>query len=129
MSLFDDSVPYTYDPYTYPDNVFGANLAFNTYGRYGGNAVTVTLDEPGDLRLGFRKSVAKANDWTCFDNFKLMYAREANGISDVPEDSSELVDVCTLTGVKLRSNVRRAEAAASLPAGIYLIGNRKVIVR
>lgn len=129
MSLFDDSVPYTYDPYTYPDNVSGANLAFNTYGRYGGNAVTVTLDEPGDLRLGFRKSVAKANDWTCFDNFKLMYARETNGISDVPEDSSELVDVCTLTGVKLRSNVHRAEAAASLPAGIYLIGNRKVIVR
>ena len=73
MSLFDESAPYTYTPYTYPDNVWTADAAFNRDGAYAANAVEFILEEPGDLKLGVAKSAYKTHDWTCFDNFRLYY--------------------------------------------------------
>lgn len=40
---------------------------------------------------------------------------------------NEIVDVYSLTGVKLRSNVKRIEATQGLPAGMYVVGQQKVI--
>ena len=39
------------------------------------------------------------------------------------------VNVYTLAGQLLQKNVSRSEAVKSLPAGIYVIGNKKVIIR
>ena len=42
---------------------------------------------------------------------------------------ASVVNVYTLSGVKVRANVKAAEAAKGLPAGLYIVGNKKVIVK
>lgn len=44
-------------------------------------------------------------------------------------DSNATVDVYTVAGVRVRSNVKAAGAAGNLPAGLYIIGGQKVIVK
>ncbi|MDE5942105.1 MAG: carbohydrate-binding protein, partial [Muribaculaceae bacterium] len=132
MSLYDDSVSYTASPYTYPDNVTQANKAFNTDNFYGGNTVSTILHETGDIRLGIRKTVGKANDWNCFDNFRLLYNPDTSGSVEQTAVSAPLpekVDVYTATGILLRRAVPLSTATAGLPAGIYIAGNRKVAIR
>ena len=51
------------------------------------------------------------------------------GIDDVTVDGNEIVDVYSITGVKVRSNVARAAAADGLAPGIYIVGNKKLLVR
>jgi hypothetical protein len=75
MCIYDESDWFTYEDgyYTFPDNVTQANEAFNYDGLYDGNSVEFILEEPGDLVLGMRKTEAFGDDWTIFDNFRLMY--------------------------------------------------------
>ena len=44
------------------------------------------------------------------------------------EDESPFVDVYNLQGVKVKSQAPRAEATDNLPAGLYIIGHKKVLV-
>lgn len=133
MSLFDDAATakagYKYSPYSYPDNVSTANDAFNNKKVYGGNTVVYTLSAPGDLRLGVRKTVACGSDWNCFDNFKLLYNSSTQLDATIVDSPDTTVNVYSSTGILLRSNVRNAVALKDMPAGIYIVGNRKVIVK
>jgi hypothetical protein len=38
-----------------------------------------------------------------------------------------MVNVYSLTGILLRSNVARADALKDLPKGIYIVGGKKVV--
>ena len=38
-------------------------------------------------------------------------------------------DVYTISGVKIRSNVKASQAVKGLPKGIYVVGGKKVIVK
>lgn len=49
-------------------------------------------------------------------------------ITDINIDSDSLIDVYTIQGVKVRSNVKAAEALKDLPRGIYIAGGRKVMI-
>ncbi|MDD4823417.1 MAG: family 43 glycosylhydrolase [Bacteroidales bacterium] len=54
-----------------------------------------------------------------------------NGIEDVQDnllDENEPVDVYSVMGVKIRSNVLRKDATLNLPEGMYIVGNQKVMV-
>ena len=42
---------------------------------------------------------------------------------------AEVVNVYTLTGVQVRANVKAENAAKNLPAGLYIIGSKKVLVK
>lgn len=42
-------------------------------------------------------------------------------------DETELVDVYSVMGVKLRSDVMRKNATKGLPAGVYIVGKQKVV--
>ncbi len=44
-------------------------------------------------------------------------------------DANETVDVYTLTGIRIRQNVKAGKAAEGLPAGIYVVGGKKMIVK
>ncbi len=44
-------------------------------------------------------------------------------------DASGLVDVCTLSGQLVRRQVTRSQALHGLPAGLYIVGGRKVVVK
>ncbi len=45
------------------------------------------------------------------------------------DSANAYVDVYNLLGVKIRSNVLRESATDNLPKGVYLVGNKKVLVR
>lgn len=129
MSLYDSSTSYTASPYTYPDNVSQANKAFNSDKYYDRNWVSVKLEKTGTLRLGMRKSVLKTNDWTCFDNFHLYYSTEPLAVTEIEaEDMNAPVDVYGIDGILLRHDIERGQALRELPAGIYIIDGRKVVV-
>ena len=51
------------------------------------------------------------------------------GIEAIGIDGNETVNVYTLQGIVLKQNVKGSEALNGLPRGIYIVGNRKVIVR
>ncbi len=58
---------------------------------------------------------------------------EGDGGSGIPglgaEEAQSPVNVCTLSGEVLRTGVNPADALTGLPAGIYLVGDRKVLVK
>ena len=51
------------------------------------------------------------------------------GIADAVTATSQKVSVYTLAGQLLRSGVDRSRATLGLPAGIYVVGGKKVLVR
>lgn len=53
---------------------------------------------------------------------------DPNSIDSVTSDSDPLVDVYTITGIKLRSQVVRSEAIEGLAPGIYIVGKEKIAI-
>ena len=61
-----------------------------------------TIVENGTLRVGIRKTTTITNDWTLFDNFRLMYLGTGCGNGDVNRDDSvDMADVVALVGIVL----------------------------
>lgn len=52
-----------------------------------------------------------------------------SGIEEAESEDAAPVDVCNLQGIVLRRGVQASEALKDLPAGTYIVGNRKVQVR
>ncbi len=53
---------------------------------------------------------------------------DAIGNAAVSADAA-FVNVYTLTGVKVRSAVKAGNATNGLPAGLYIVGSKKVLVK
>jgi len=55
---------------------------------------------------------------------------DATGINDLPVINSgpEIVDVYSITGARIRSQVNREQATNGLPNGVYIVGRKKVLV-
>ena len=51
-----------------------------------------------------------------------------NGVDEILNSLPEIVNVCNLNGMILKRNVKSSEALTGLPKGVYIIGNRKVIL-
>ena len=51
------------------------------------------------------------------------------GIAESTADDGAKVDVYTVTGMKVRSQVTRADALDGLEKGVYIIGNKKYLVK
>jgi hypothetical protein len=51
------------------------------------------------------------------------------GVESLTDDDSEMVDVYNFSGVMIRKGVSRTEAVRNLPAGLYIIGGKKVILK
>ncbi len=54
------------------------------------------------------------------------------GVTEIQSDENGYngpVDVYNLQGIRLRSNVLPSEATDNLPKGIYIVGNKKVVVK
>ncbi|MDO4319129.1 MAG: glycosyl hydrolase [Bacteroidales bacterium] len=53
-----------------------------------------------------------------------------SGVDDIAVDGDNItVNVYTLQGIMVRENVPASEATAGLPAGIYVAGGRKIVVK
>lgn len=53
----------------------------------------------------------------------------STGIGEALVDADAPVDVYTLSGVLVRKNVNAAKATQGLPAGLYVVGGQKVLVK
>lgn len=56
-------------------------------------------------------------------------AELSTGIAETVVDANSKVDVYTISGVKVRQSVKAASATNGLPAGIYIVGGKKVLVK
>lgn len=56
-------------------------------------------------------------------------ATEPVGINGVEGELSEMEDVYTMQGIRIVTGISRCEALRTLPAGIYLFGNKKLVVK
>lgn len=65
----------------------------------------------------------KTNEAFSYDNYS------ASAIIEVSVNEISETDVYTITGVKVRSKVDKKHAAEGLEEGIYIIGNKKVVVK
>lgn len=65
--------------------------------------------------------------------WKLDVKAASSGIDDIwlDKDSNEdrLVDVYNLQGVKIRSKLPKESATENLPSGLYIVGDKKILVR
>jgi alpha-L-arabinofuranosidase len=122
MSIFDSTAPFTYSPYTYPDNVAQANVALNIKGAYQANSVEIKLStDGGELRVGMQKTLATTYDWTCFDNARLYYRKvvDTDGISgNVQCSMSDNQSAFDLSGRKVNSQSKK---------GIFVVNRKKVM--
>lgn len=51
-----------------------------------------------------------------------------NELSDKGNSDDEIVNVYTIMGVKIRSQIKRNEATLGLPNGLYIVGKTKVLI-
>lgn len=104
--------------------------------------VTILFDTAGTRDLATKPFVIGNDNTALFKsgdpNYDLKVAEgnimlEKNELSSVVEgisnDEAQIVDVYSIQGVRLKSGVAAAEATEGLPAGLYIVGGKKVIVR
>jgi len=128
MSLYDQD-GYTGNPYNFPNDMTSFSKAVKEKGHFYNEGVKIRLDKAADLRLGLRKTKAKSEDWTIADNFKLLYNPDPESVEGIEAlDPSAPVDVYTTDGVQVRKGVAASEALTGLPAGLYIVGDRKIII-
>ena len=117
LSLYDESVTvYTATPYTYPNNVAEADVAFNTYKLYT-NKLRLTLPETGSITLGIKKMESLVSDWCIFDNFTLKYLGKSTGISNLHIEDRNTQGLYNLKGQRMGSG--------QLPHGVYIVDPQK----
>lgn len=107
-NLFSETEAFTYDPYTYPDNITAAGNAFNKSALYANNNVTTVLSEGQILKCGIRKLTTIANDWAAYDNLQLFYLGQADDIQQVvdhgePSAQVRRIEYYSPGGIRLRA--------------------------
>ena len=77
----------TYEYYI-PDNMEAAYYWFGA--GYYNNSVDCEVGDDGKLKIGIRKTVAVADDWTCIDDWRLEYWGEVNKVTDITLGEAEV---------------------------------------
>lgn len=114
-----------------PNTLLSANRYFNK-NLYDNEVVTQLENDDSNLRVGLKCTTAYTSYWTVFDNFRLYYygnLSKDDVISDIQdalwetEHFNKTNDVYNLQGVKMGTSLD------GLPAGVYIINNKKVFVK
>jgi len=134
LSIYDESVPYTYEPYNYPDNVSTANQAFQA--GYYQQQMEFILEDTSDLRIGLRNFSPTVLDWACVDNFSLIYIEDnETGINAVSNRQLTIDNgAYDLSGRKINSQFSTPNSQFSilnsqLKKGIYIVNGKKVVIK
>ena len=112
-------------------NGFPNNLMHDTEHNYYHNLLPFTLEEVGDIVLGFHVQVASKNGSMPFlDSFRLYYY----GNQEVPAAgiaATKTVTPAADAGIFNLSGqlIRRSADTRQLPKGLYIIGGQKVVVK
>lgn len=124
-NLFSSSA-YTYNPYTYPDNLKQASSALNDASAYAPVSVSIDLNEEKTIRLGLRKQAIVSSDWVAYDHFQLRYEGGTTDVEDISSDPSGSDRVYDLQGRFVRKSPENLE---DMPKGVYIIKGEKVLVK
>lgn len=139
----------TVGAYTLYDGVDKVYLALNKANKQiDGNATAITNKEKWTITIDNGTCEIANNEYdgwsiqynkqsprfTCYSSKQeavtLYKSTTTTGITDViVADGNEKVDVYTITGMKVRSQVTRDDALDGLEKGVYIIGNKKYLVR
>ena len=139
----------TVSAYTLYDGVDKVYLALNKANKQiDGNATATTNKEKWTITIDNGTCEIANNEYdgwsiqynkqsprfTCYSSKQeavtLYKSTTTTGITDViVADGNEKVDVYTITGMKVRSQVTRDDALDGLEKGVYIIGNKKYLVR
>lgn len=97
--------------------------------------ITLTVIEKPEETIQVERSAGMGYTTTSVD-IDFTAAKEYLGVSTLSTDIegmevvlNDRVDVYTVAGTKVKSHVQRLNATEGLPAGIYLVGGKKVIVK
>lgn len=63
------------------------------------------------------------------ENGSITFTDTPTGIDDIMAGENQLVNVYNLRGILIRANVAAGEATVDLPAGLYIVGGKKVYVK
>lgn len=85
----------------------------------------------GSLRIGVKKTAEKANDFAALADFRLYRLDNTSGVNPAfsSEASAKRANVYNLNGQQLRHNAEISNLSDELPPDIYLVGNKKQIIR
>ncbi|HEY4788263.1 MAG TPA: family 43 glycosylhydrolase [Bacteroidales bacterium] len=114
------------------ENDFGGNrqVVVNLSNMYK-KGTTIKMDPSHIYIVGFW---SLGNSPTVIDSVFLSNSDEYNTSTAIPEildknsDDNDLVDVYTILGIKMRSQIKIREATKGLPNGLYIVGKKKVLV-
>jgi|GEM_PF-1716393 len=110
----------------YINSMYAASLCFadNQYL----NTIETNVTN-GRLRIGLKNNGYKGDCWCCFDNFRLLYHGDyVTSINDLILPENGLVDVYSINGMLMFKGYD-SKNIQSLPKGLYVIGNSKILVR
>lgn len=122
-NLYSSSA-YTYNSYTFPDNLKQASAALNDARAYAPVSVSIDISEGETLRLGIRKQAIVPADWAAYDHFQLFYVRNTTGVEDINSDPSNEF-IYDIQG----RPVRKCSDSTTMPTGLYIINGNKVMVK
>lgn len=110
----------------YINSMYAASVCFAN-GQYLNTIETDVTN--GRLKIGLTNSGYKGDCWCCFDNFRLLYHGDyVTSINDLILPENGLVDVYSINGMLIFRGYDSKDIQ-SLPKGLYVIGNRKILVR
>ncbi len=114
---------------TYVPNTMASARAHFDAGYYD-NEVTSYVSSAGDLRVYLRGSNSTSSSWTIFDNFRLYYygpltMDEITAVENVQEQGPVTANgrIYNVNGQCVGTSLQQ------LPAGIYIVDGKKVVVR
>ena len=99
-----------------------------------GNDALAIITAQGDKTRNILQYNTSSPRFSCYKGTQKsvnIYAKSpvATGIEEIVTENCTSVDIYTLTGVCIRHKANAANALEGLAKGIYIIGNRKVVVK
>lgn len=112
-------------------DLWGANVDFNGEMLY--QIVTPEYHHPGGtLRIGIKSTTPTNGDKTFIGPFRLFQNTVPTGVEIINAESSAIsgkVQVYNIQGQLLRADTDAARATDGLPAGLYIVGGTKILVK
>lgn len=123
-------------PAQYVPNTMASVAAYFKKNLYDNEVWVSTTRKNASLKIGLRGTISKTEYWSIFDNFRLYYYGSLTQDTVTPVEEIEVetpvttlstpVGVYNLKGILVR---RGTNDTTGLPAGIYIAGGRKVVVK
>ncbi len=123
VTVTEENGTYTYSGYEADMQLLDGEIVADV-------TLTGTITSDGTVNMVI-SVVWKVDDSTTLPVEVTFTTNQQGGISNilVSPDEGGLVDVYTISGVKVLSGVTVEEASDRLPSGIYVMGNKKILVK